>query len=831
MHIAISDTKHHHCPGMQPMADTGTTPNADFRIRKSALLNRIGNAVLQESPIAEVINVALEGACALLGTPRATVRLTGPPECIHEYRVMGFPSVGELLPALRCPQTGEPLYVDGRSLLACDILKCAPYTRQEQQLAAVRLGAFLGTPMIARGEFLGVLFIDRPEPHRWLDWELSAAESIARQIAIAVRHAQLFMSQEQLSGKLAALVNNVPGAVYHANPAGDFTLVGDNILEMTGRPPSDFVDGEVRWADLVLPGDRERMMNESADAVRLRLRGFRMEYRIRHLDGSVRWIADRHQLCYGQGGKPSGMDGLLLDITDRKKAEEDTVRAARALRESEERYALALRGSNDGIWDWNVHTGEVYFSSRMKAMLGYREDELAPTIDEWTARIHPDDFDHVIASLQAHLSGKAPTFEVEYRLRHRDGTDRWLLARSVALADDRGEPCRIAGSHTDLTTRRQLEDDLLQAQKMDAIGQLASGVAHDFNNMLTAIRGYADLLMLRSAGCPDNRREIEEIIKASDRATGLTQQLLAFSRKQVLQTAVSDMNAIVANLEPMLRRLIGEHIDLVAVLQPDLSRVRVDRGQFEQVLLNLSVNARDAMPEGGTLRIETANLPGGRIELRVADSGHGMDDATASRVFEPFFTTKAQGKGTGLGLSTVYGIVKQSGGEVGVTSRPGIGTTFRVLLPAIASEPAESGDPNAGQGDWAGGRETVLLVEDEESVRRLVSEVLREAGYAVLEASDGKEALESAGRHDGPVHLVLTDVVMPRMGGFALAGAVSGLLPDTRILYMSGYTTDPAIRDGLAQDGIAFLQKPFTPDVLVRKVREELDRWKEAGKS
>jgi PAS domain S-box-containing protein len=829
MHIAITGSKHSHCPGMQPMADTGTTPDPDFRIRKSALLNRIGNAVLQESPIAEVMTVALEGACALLGTPRATVRLAGPPECVHEYRVMGFPSVGELLPSLRCPQTGEPLYVDGRSLLACDILKCAPYTRQEQQLEAVRLGAFLGTPMIARGEFLGVLFIDRPEPHRWLDWELSAAESIARQVAIAVRHAQLFLSHAQLSGKLAALVNNVPGAVYHAIPSGDFTLVGDNILHMTGRRASDFVDGEVRWADLVLPGDRERMIRESADAVRLRLRGFRMEYRIRHLDGSVRWIADRHQLCYGPDGKPSGMDGLLLDITDRKKAEDDTARAVRAARESEQRYALALRGSNDGIWDWNVHTGEVYYSSRMKAMLGYREDELAPTIDEWTARIHPDDFDHVIASLQAHLSGEAQTFEVEYRLRHRDGADRWFLARSVAHCDDRGEPCRIAGSHTDLTSRRQLEDDLLQAQKMDAIGQLASGVAHDFNNMLTAIRGYADLLMLRSADCPDGRSEVEEIIKASDRAAALTHQLLAFSRKQVLQTAVADVNEIVGGLEPMLRRLIGEHIDLVAVLQPDLARVRVDRGQFEQVLLNLSVNARDAMPEGGTLRFETANLPGGRIELRVADSGHGMDDATVSRVFEPFFTTKEQGKGTGLGLSTVYGIVKQSGGEISVASRPGLGTTFRVVLPAIGSGPADRGDAGDDHGCWPGGRETVLLVEDEEAVRRLVAEILREAGYSVVEAVDGEQALAVAGRHPGPVHLVLTDVVMPRMGGRALADAVSGLLPETRVLYMSGYTTEPAIREGLAADGIAFLQKPFTPDVLVRKVREALDAGKGAG--
>jgi PAS domain S-box-containing protein len=464
----------------------------------------------------------------------------------------------------------------------------------------------------------------------------------------------------------------------------------------------------------------------------------------------------------------------------------------------------------------------------LKEMLGYGEDEFGDEIGEWTSRIHPDDFDHVIASLQGHLAKQTPTFEVEYRLQHRDGGYRWILARSVCLEDANGEPYRIAGSHTDLTGRRQLEGDLLQAQKMDAVGQLASGVAHDFNNMLTAIRGYADLLMLRSADCPENQRELEEIVKASDRAAGLTQQLLAFSRKQVLQTAVADMNGIIGDMEPMLRRLIGEHIDLVAILQPDLARVRVDRGQFEQVLLNLVVNARDAIPEGGTLLVETANVPAEQsagvpsISIQVTDNGMGMDAETMARVFEPFFTTKEKGKGTGLGLSTVYGIVRQSGGDITVKSRPGIGTTFRIVLPAIPGERTASCAGEA-RGAWPSGRETILLVEDEDAVRRLVAEILQEAGYTVLQARDGEKALELAGRQAGPIHLLLTDVVMPRMGGRALAGAVSGLMPDTLILYMSGYTTETAIRDGAVERGIAFLQKPFTPDGLVRKVREVLD--------
>jgi PAS domain S-box-containing protein len=939
-------THDEHCPGAQAAPDSGPPPDDGFRERKLALLNRIANAVLGEAPIEALMDEALQGICELLGTPRATVRLSSDSEMIFEYRVLGFPAAGELLPKTECPRTGRKLYRDGRPLLVADASKCHPYRFQVEALGEVRMGAFLGVPMVARDEFLGVLFVDRPEPHRWMRWEVSAAESVARQVAIAVRHARLFRSREALSEKLYALVHNVPGAVYHALPDGSFTLVGDNIFGIAGWPAADFVDGDVRWSRLILPDDMERIRRELADAVSLRLRGFRMEYRIRHRDGGVRWIADRHQLCYGEDGRVTGADGLLLDITDRHRGEVelqnqlrflqlliDTIpapifykdaraaylgcnaaferfigrsrgeivgktpaeiapkelsdiyidadtrllaaggtqsyeesivapdgttrrvvfdkatfpgpdgsvggivgaisditdlrRANEALRESEERYAAALKGSNDGIWDWNVHTGEVYFSARMKEMLGYGDEDFENRIDEWTSRIHPDDFDRVVASLDAHLSGGTPTFEVEYRLMHRDGDWRWILARSVCLLDETGEPCRIAGSHTDLSGRKRLEGELLQVQKMDAIGQLASGVAHDFNNMLTAIRGYADLVMMRSEGSEEARREIGEIIKASDRASALTQQLLAFSRKQVMQAAVHDMNGIVAGMEPMLRRLIGEHIDLVTVLQPHLPKVRVDRSQFEQVVLNLVVNARDAMPDGGTLLVETASIPHG-IVLRVTDGGHGMDEATAARVFEPFFTTKEQGKGTGLGLSTVYGIVKQSGGDVSVNSRPGVGTTFRILLPAVAGK-ADEANSGEAPGAWPVGRETVLVVEDEDAVRLLVSEILKEAGYSVVTASNGEKALQVAAASEGPIHLLLTDVVMPRMGGRALAGEIRGLLPDAPVLYMSGYTTERAIRDGVAADGIAFLQKPFTPDALVRKVREVLDARRNSG--
>jgi len=388
----------------------------------------------------------------------------------------------------------------------------------------------------------------------------------------------------------------------------------------------------------------------------------------------------------------------------------------------------------------------------------------------------------------------------------------------------------------DVTARRQLEDQLRQAQKMEAVGQLAGGIAHDFNNLLTAILGCTQLLLHATPPEDARREDVEEIKNAGLRAAELTRQLLAFSRRQVLAPKLLDMNSVVANMDKMLRRLIGEDVALVTELAADLGPVNADPGQLEQVLLNLAVNARDAMPQGGRLTIATANVvlteeyaerhhrlpPGQYVLLAVSDTGVGMDEATQKHLFEPFFTTKEVGKGTGLGLATVYGIVKQSGGYIWVYSEPGHGTTVKVYLPRVAGAaeplPAAEAAPELRRGT-----ETVLLVEDAAPVRTLARKSLENCGYRVLDAADGRAALDLSAHHAGGIDILVTDVVMPGMSGRELAERLAPLRPGMRVLYTSGYTDDAMVHQGVLRSGVAFLQKPFVPESLARKVREVLD--------
>jgi signal transduction histidine kinase len=382
------------------------------------------------------------------------------------------------------------------------------------------------------------------------------------------------------------------------------------------------------------------------------------------------------------------------------------------------------------------------------------------------------------------------------------------------------------------------EGELLQAQKMEAIGRLAGGVAHDFNNLLTAILGYTHLLLVREAAPFPNRADLDEIRKASERAAQLTAQLLAFSRKQVLKPVVLDVSAVVADMNKMLRRIIGEDIDLVTAFPKDVGRAKVDRGQIEQVILNMALNARDAMAKGGKLRIETRNVttdegtgglpappslpPGRYVTISVSDTGTGMDEATLSHLFEPFFTTKEQGKGTGLGLSTAYGIISQSGGHIGVRSGVGAGSTFTIYLPRVEEMLSDS-RLKALPEEAGSGTETLLLVEDEDVVRRLSSVVLRQKGYTVLEAVNGEDAVRLLSQHEGPIDLLITDMIMPRMGGRELAHQVSLLRPDIKVLFISGYAETAIVHHGLLGPNTFFLAKPFTPLTLARKVREILE--------
>jgi nitrogen-specific signal transduction histidine kinase len=406
-----------------------------------------------------------------------------------------------------------------------------------------------------------------------------------------------------------------------------------------------------------------------------------------------------------------------------------------------------------------------------------------------------------------------------------------VITHFVAVKEDITERKRVEEE------RATLQEQLRQSQKMEAIGQLAGGVAHDFNNLLTVIKGYCQLSLVEIKESTPIRDTFEVINKAADKATDLTRQLLAFSRRQIMEAIVLDLNELLQNLEKMLRRIIGEDIELVTSLKQDLGRVKADPGQIEQVVMNLAVNAKDAMSKGGKLIIETANAeldeayarthvavtPGPYVMIAVSDTGTGMTPEVRDRVFEPFFTTKGKGKGTGLGLSMVYGIVKQSSGNIWVYSEPGKGTTFKIFLPRV-DEPVEKLKVQETVEEVLRGSETILVVEDDKEVRNLAVRILKRQGYTVLDGSYGDEAFNVCRQHRGPIHLLLTDVVMPGMDGRALSESLSQLHPEMKVLYMSGYTDDAIVRHGVMAKGVNYIQKPFTVDALTKKVREVLEQ-------
>ncbi|WP_020469611.1 hybrid sensor histidine kinase/response regulator [Zavarzinella formosa] len=424
----------------------------------------------------------------------------------------------------------------------------------------------------------------------------------------------------------------------------------------------------------------------------------------------------------------------------------------------------------------------------------------------------------------------------------KDGKAFWNEVSVSPIRDEAGRVTHFVGVQADISDRRKLEEQFRQSQKMEAVGQLAAGVAHDFNNLLTVINGYSEIMMQSLPPEDPNREMAEEILNAGERSAGLTRQLLAFSRQQILAPKALDLNAAVADIEKLLQRLIGEHIRLTTVPHPELRTVRADPSQIEQVILNLCVNARDAMPAGGQITIETRNVeldpgyaelrpevrPGRYVMLAVSDTGHGMSQEVMSRIFEPFFTTKVAGKGTGLGLATVFGVIKQSGGHVAAYSEVGIGTTFRVYLPE--EEMSGKADANvSAPPSPVEGTETVLLAEDEDGLRALTRRILAGCGYSILEAADGEQALHVAAGHAGPIHLLVTDVVMPGTGGRGLAERLAAIRPGLKVLYLSGYTDDAVVRHGILHEQVNFLQKPFSPALLARKVRDALDGVKQAG--
>ena len=513
-----------------------------------------------------------------------------------------------------------------------------------------------------------------------------------------------------------------------------------------------------------------------------------------------------------------------------------------ALVKSEENYRLLVNNIPalvfKGYRDWSVD----FFDHKIEELTGYPKEVFDSRELKWSDLVLPEDLPEkkkeVAAALKADRS-----YTRAYRIKTKDGKILWVEERGQITCDEKGNFASISGVFYDVTHSREMEEalrkseeQLLQAQKMEAVGRLAGGVAHDFNNLLTGILGYADLLLLSLNRGDARRREAEEIKKAGKRAASLTRQLLAFSRKQILQPKKLDLNSVVRDMKNLLGRLIGEDISLVTDLEDGLGQVEADPGQIEQVVINLAVNARDAMPQGGKLTIETATVtldetyayrdvnfqPGVYAMLAVTDTGMGMEEETLAHIFEPFFTTKGTNQGTGLGLATVYGIVKQSGGYIWVYSEPKWGTTFKIYLP-LAAATSETATPRPETDIYSSGWETVLLVEDEEVVRELASSVLQHHGYQVLPAADPEEALRLSEEYEGPIHLLLTDVVMPGMSGRELAERLQPRYPEMKVLYISGYAENAISHHGVLDPGIAFLAKPFSPKVLANRVRKVLE--------
>jgi two-component system cell cycle sensor histidine kinase/response regulator CckA len=665
--------------------------------------------------------------------------------------------------------------------------------------------------------YIGMLAFSLPVPVQY-DWPTVLLSLIAAILASAValyvvsRHSAQTLELKSAEHRYRLLFERSLAGVIRTTPDGKILDCNDACARIFGYASREELIASPITNRCVHPEDQEVFLTKLKREKSLT----NYEHCLRRKDGSPVWLLGSAHLVDGKDGAPAVNEETLIDITTRKKAEEI--------------FRTAFNANPEPITIATISEGRyIDVNESFLRVTGYqREEVIGRTSLELKFWERPEDRNRLVEILWE--QGSVRDLEITYRTK--SGEERIALDSAEAI-EIAGEECIIAILR-DITEQKSLEKQLRQTQKMEAIGQLTGGIAHDFNNLLGVIIGYSEILEQRLPPADPLRRECGQIKKAGQSAASLTRQLLAFSRQQVLEPRVLDLNAIVLNVEKMLRRLIGEHIDLRTTLDPALGSIKADQSQIEQVIMNLAVNARDAMPQGGKLMIETANvnldedyarlhppqLPGAYVLLSVADTGMGMDRETQNHIFEPFFTTKEVGKGTGLGLSTVYGVVRQSGGHIWVYSEPGQGTTFKIYLPQ-AGKAARGEKSGTRLTDPLRGAQTILLVEDEDALRELTRNILENSGYTILEAERPDKAIEIALRHSGPIHLLLTDMVMPGMNGRALALNLAPIRPEMKVVYMSGYTgfTNPELSDS----EINLLPKPYTRDALLRKLQEALE--------
>lgn len=650
-----------------------------------------------------------------------------------------------------------------------------------------------------------------------------AVQGIARDVTERQRAARALTEREyfyraitERSTDVLAIVS-ATGVVQYVSPSFE-TVLGHKIEDML----------EKRGLDLVHPDDVARTQEMLADLAERNADWRSIEVRVRDVSGEYHYMDVRARNMLND----PIIRGIAIDCRDisaKKLAEQ-------ALRRSEERFRKVIETSGEGIAMRDPAGVLTFVNSRFAEILGYAPEEL---IGQRIEKVVAPDFRGLLQESfeRRRRTGRSESFDL--RLMRKDGEIVDAILAASPMYDEQGTFIGALGLITDITERKRLEEQLRQSQKMEAVGRLAGGVAHDFNNLLTAIRGHVDLLLHDGSLGSSHHSDIDEIGKAADRAAALTQQLLAFSRRQMLQPVVLEIDDVLRDVESLLRRVIPANIAFDTALNAPQARIRADRAQIEQVLMNLVVNARDAMEDTGTIRIQTERTvvgeefvranPGATtgdfVKLVVCDTGVGMDPHTLTHVFEPFFTTKDVGKGTGLGLATVYGIVTQSGGYIRVSSEMGTGSTFEIYFPEVQEPVSQKrGAETAAPTSELSVSATVLVAEDEDAVRALTCRILRKRGYQVLEARDGREAIDVATNHAGDIQLLVTDVIMPRLGGRELSENLTRMIPHMRVLFMSGYTDDQLLQRGVLQSGSGnFLEKPFTPEALARKVREVLD--------
>jgi len=544
-------------------------------------------------------------------------------------------------------------------------------------------------------------------------------------------------------------------------------------------------------------------------------------------DGSLMDVSFTVSPVVGHDGTIIGGSTIVRDITSRKLMREE-------LRRSEERFRLVAQATKDVLWDWEIRSGKIWRSETFWEHFGYPPKDSEPDMAAWKDLLHPEDRDRVWIGFQTALSRRSDSYEVEYRFLRADDSYAVVLDRAYVVYNEAGEPTRAIGAVSDLSDRRELEEQFRQAQKMEAVGRLAGGVAHDFNNILMVITAYTEIMRDRLSAEDELQKNIVQVLNAANKAASLTYQLLAFSRKQVLAPLIIDLNNVVEDTSKMIHRLIGEDIELNVLLSEALWQVKADQGQIVQVLMNLCVNARDAMRDGGELRIETKNVsvdaeaasryptfvPGDYAALVVSDNGTGMTKEVQSHLFDPFFTTKELGRGTGLGLSTVYGIIKQSGGYIWVDTEVGRGSSFSIYFPAVDAPLMSVITPEIKDAEGQG--EIILLVEDDEALRNSLSTYLALHGYKLLEASNGAQALHIASQHAGSIQVLITDMLLPILSGAEVAREVAKISPRAVTLYMSGYTDRELSGYDPAKLRTGFLQKPFALQTLLEKLRERI---------